>query len=812
MLETLLRPQTTALFKGYDFKDYADEKITWAEGQLEIADCILNRSAPDGKKRVQIIAATQYGKKISDDTLVLTVNGWKTHGELQIGDKVFSPEGKAVLVKNVMNDGVDVDYEIEFSNGEKIKCHGQHEWIVCPIDSRRSKRSWRILETQQIAECYKRGKRHKYFLPFVQPLQFNERKLPLDPYFLGVWLGDGISTKPSFVGGIGKKAILSKVPYKVSSEQVHKTTGVSLYNFYRCEVLKNLKKLNLLQNKHIPYIYQRSSVTQRLELLAGLIDTDGSVNKQRRENNWQNGRVYISNANQQLVNDICELIRGLGMRVSVTKVKACLSSSGVQGKQAVYYIGFQPYLSIPTVIEKKKIFPLDKKRHLSIKAVRRITSERGKCIEVEGGLYLVGKTLIPTHNSIAVAAAVVVRASVKSEKWAIVAGTKEKARIIMDYIIMFSTVHPLIRSQLIPGTSIERLRMRQSQDRIVYKRGGEVRVYSADATKVSQVSTSLLGFGSPNVIGDESSLIPDTLQATVMRMLGGSSDNFLVKIGNPFNRNHFLRTWQSHQYWKIFIDYKRALSEGRFSEEFVNEMMQEPLFSILYECKFPPEGTIDDEGWLPLLTESEVERAEVDPMSFFGELKMGCDVAGGGRNYSAIVLRAYNLARLVYKTHEADTMVFAEKIISYAQSYGVKNADVAIDKVGIGRGAFDHVHTSRQEVLGVGGGDEANNKLRFSNLRAEMYWRAREWILAGGKLERSKSWQELSQIKYKVDSKGRIKLMSKEEMLKHGIDSPDIADSLAMTFARGKQERINQRTSGVMDQTQELEERLDPYA
>ncbi|MBM3253097.1 MAG: hypothetical protein FJZ16_02440, partial [Candidatus Omnitrophica bacterium] len=204
-------------------------------------------------------------------------------------------------------------------------------------------------------------------------------------------------------------------------------------------------------------------------------------------------------------------------------------------------------------------------------------------------------------KSIAVGAGIVMRATAFPENWAVVAGTKEKARIIMDYVIMFSLNNPIVRSQLSPDIPIERLRMKRAQDRLTYKSKGEVRVYSADANKITETSTSLMGFGAPNVVGDESALIPDILQATVMRMLGGKEDNFLMKVGNPFHRNHFLRTWEGGRYYRIFIDYLRGIKEGRFTEGFINEMAEEALFDILYECKFPEEGRMDEKGWLPLL-------------------------------------------------------------------------------------------------------------------------------------------------------------------------------------------------------------------
>lgn len=390
-------------------------------------------------------------------------------------------------------------------------------------------------------------------------------------------------------------------------------------------------------------------------------------------------------------------------------------------------------------------------------------------------------------KSLAVAAGLVIRASLKPEKWAIVAGTAEKARIIMEYVIMLALNNQVIRTQLNVENNLDRLRMKKSADRLTFKRKGEVRVYSAEATKVSETSKALMGFGSPNVIEDESALIPDVLQATVMRMLGGSQDNFLIKIGNPFTRGHFLRTWLGGKYHRIFIDYKRAIAEGRYSQDYINEMKDEAMFDILYACLFPESSTMDTKGWLPLLTEVEIERATVEAEEPFGNFRLAGDVAGGGRNYSTIVLRAYNVARKLYKKSEPDTMKFIGEMQRDSVALGVNRDEVFIDMVGIGKGAYDSYRQVNDMLFGVNGGAEPADKTRFTNLRAEMYWRVREWILRGGKLEKDPDWVQLSQIKYKVqDGSGKIIIMSKVEMLRNGIESPDVADALSMTFAKGE--------------------------
>lgn len=414
-------------------------------------------------------------------------------------------------------------------------------------------------------------------------------------------------------------------------------------------------------------------------------------------------------------------------------------------------------------------------------------------------------------KSLSVAAGVVIRASVFPEKWAIVAGTDEKAKIIMEDIIMFALNNPIIREQLEVGSPLDRLRMKKSASRLGFREHGEVRVYSANATRVADTSTALMGFGAQNVVEDESALINDKLQATVLRMLGGYKDNFMMKIGNPFNRNHFLRTWKEGKYHRIFIDYNRALIEGRYTKEFVEEMRSEALFDILYECKFPIDGGNDQGGWLRLLTEDEIKRSFVDEDYMFGSRKMGNDVAGGGRNYSVSAVRSHNLLKKVYKEHEPDTMVFVGSISSNVTSYHVDKKEVYTDAVGIGRGASDRL---KQLGIGVGvnAGEEPTDKARYFNKRAEMYWRLRTWLLGGGKLLRDEDWLQLNQIKYKVSTNGKIQIMPKEQMFKEGIDSPDVADAGSLTFYVADVAMVTEESVANSEQDTEVNmSDLDPY-
>lgn len=431
----------------------------------------------------------------------------------------------------------------------------------------------------------------------------------------------------------------------------------------------------------------------------------------------------------------------------------------------------------------------------------------------EGDNRVQVESLTQYGKSASIGFGVMCRSALKCEPFALVAGTKEKARIIMEYVVKYSIENPPIAKLLELPEGLERLRQRRSQDRLTYSGGGEVRVFSADARNKQAQGDALMGFGAPNLIEDESALVDDITHAKAVRMVGGTKNNFLMKVGNPFKRNHFYKSHLNPKYFKIVIDYNTALKEGRITQEFIDEMRQQPLFDILYEVKFPEEELMDTKGWMPLLTDRQVENAMIKGGQPFGNLRLGNDVAGGGRNFSVIVLRGYNLARKLFKENLRDTMQFGGHIRTFQQQLAVKANDIFIDATGVGKGLYDRfremeVDPKYGSVNGIYGAGEPLNKEMFANKRAENYWLAREWIIRGGQLEEDSDWMQLARIKYKVNSSGKIIIMSKEEMLKNGIDSPDIADAFSLTFAKPEQpaSKMSRRVETEVSESED-----DPY-
>ena len=398
--------------------------------------------------------------------------------------------------------------------------------------------------------------------------------------------------------------------------------------------------------------------------------------------------------------------------------------------------------------------------------------------------------------------AVLTRVATYPEKWVITAEEKDKAQIIMSYAIGHIFDSDYTRKKFVIGKdeSAETIKRYRKKDRINFNLGkgllGEMFITT---------SAGALGFGAPNVVEDESGLVKSNNHALVMRMLGDQPQNFLCKVGNPWPEEHFIKSFEDPEYKKIIIDYIDGLAEGRLTREYIEEMRKQPFFDVLYECKFPKEGTIQEGGWVPLFTKDEIDKAMIDNAVGFGVNKLGIDVAGGGRNYSVIVQKRSNVAKIVHKTQDSDTMILGEAAIGIWKREHIINADIAIDKVGIGKGLYDILNREITGVYGINVGETPTSeieKARFTNLRAELAWKMRDWIMAGGKLERSEDWYQLTKLKYRVKlegRKGKMQLISKEDLLKEGIQSPDVADALMLTF----------RTPDIPPLDEEDMERLD---
>lgn len=394
-------------------------------------------------------------------------------------------------------------------------------------------------------------------------------------------------------------------------------------------------------------------------------------------------------------------------------------------------------------------------------------------------------------KSMTAAVAVLTRVTTFPEKWAIVAGNKDKAGIIMGKVIEHLFDNDYVLSRFLPdsGDSIEEIRRYRNKNHLTFKISktaegkdlyGEIFIGSAKEA---------LGQGSPNVIEDESSLIEDDDHSFVTRMLGDDPHmNFLCKIGNPFNRNHFLESYQDPAYQKIVIDCYRSLKEGRITQNTIDENRPYSFFKVLYECIFPSASEVDETGWMYLLLDEEIKSAIERKIQPRGLPRLGLDVARGGRNYNVWVKRWDNQAVILDKNHDDDLTSTGDHTINLMRENGVSQDRVFVDDTGVGGGVTDYLKSLGVRINPVNLGERSTDPACL-NVRADVYAGKNgvsAWIKQGGSLIDNKGWYELTKIRYKKDSSGRTKIEPKEDMRKRGVESPDVADALALTFGSSK--------------------------
>lgn len=421
--------------------------------------------------------------------------------------------------------------------------------------------------------------------------------------------------------------------------------------------------------------------------------------------------------------------------------------------------------------------------------------------------------ILPTQygKSKAVAQGLLMRVTAYKEKWAIVAPSEEKGRIIMDYIIEHIFDDQRFVKLLDYDGTKEKLLKERSKTRITFRGKGEVRVYSANASNTQATKKALMGFGAPNVILDESALISDDLYATVKRMIGGTKDNFLLEIGNPFTRNHFYRTWVGGRYKKVWIDVNKAIEEGRYTQDYIDEMADEAFYDVLYACLFPEEEDIIEGGYRRILSDLVIEDAitEVEPelryktddhgnrlVNKWGfeiaddNPMLGIDVAGGGSAFTKFVIRypKHNFAKVVGTSDSDDLDEVADKAEELIRQYNIEDYRCVVDAGGVGHGLAPILKNRGYLIKPILFGESSPEKA-FTNMRAFMYWEARKWLKKEkGLLIKNDGWQELKLICYKQNPSLKMQIEPKEDMIKRKaksgekVKSPDTVDAFVLTF------------------------------
>ena len=336
-------------------------------------------------------------KCLAVDTDIPTVSGWKKLEDVFPGDVLFDDKGNRCTVLRVSEIKSNHDcYRVSFDDGTSLVADNAHLWEVRGGREAYDKGPELITTDKLISG--------RHTINVAEPLNLSSADLPIDPYVLGVWLGDGNSESAIFYSHESDIAEMSgyiaEGGFSLGEVKPDKTVQRRLIS----GLYAKLRVSNLLKNKHIPEIYLRASFPQRLALLQGLMDTDGTVNV-------SNGRQCLfSTSNPDLVSGFSELLRSLGVKSKYHVLNPTLLYKGRQVSCApAFQFFFTAYPDLSVFRLKRKLQktkgganfrPRVSKRHKII-SVEPVSSVPVKCIEVDSPshLFLAGRAMVPTHNT-----------------------------------------------------------------------------------------------------------------------------------------------------------------------------------------------------------------------------------------------------------------------------------------------------------------------------------------------------------------------------------------------------------------------------
>lgn len=288
------------------------------------------------------------------------------------------------------------------------------------------------------------------------------------------------------------------------------------------------------------------------------------------------------------------------------------------------------------------------------------------------------------------------------------------------------------------------------------------------------------------VVADEASGIHQEIFKTAEGALTGKNILFLLisnwtRLTGYFHESH---TSDSKNWQNFSFD---SSDSPVVEEDYVNMMaskygIESDEYRVRVQGLPPNAEMVDEQGWIPLLAESQIHMTP-DAGFTAGRLRLGVDPSGAGTNRSCWAVRNKFKARIAATERISEPLKGAQRTIGIADSLNIQDEDIAVDDFGVGSKWVKHMALNKHDINSVNVGDPPDDPTRFLNRRAENYFKLREWCIAGGEIVNNPEVKkQLLSIKYRATTKRKIQIMSKKEMRKQGLASPDEADALSLTF------------------------------
>jgi len=792
---------------------FTDEAFTWlrGEGQTAYQRDILRHLVT--ARRAAVRGPHGPGKAQPDDLDIDTPDGRRRFGDLQVGDRVFGSSGQPVRVMAVWPWGVRPVYRVTFDDGASTLCSAEHEWAVqrgTSSDWSGRPPPWQTFTTEALsASGVTRsngiGRARRFHIP-VTGWDYPPRWVPVDPYTLGTWLGDG-----------GRRTGYMHARDKEIHRQIEAAgyvlRPVAAGGVWVHGLLPGLRTLGLYEcgshTKFIPRVYLENARPHREAMLRGLLDTDGWVTRE--------GQLVYNSVSPALADGVAWLARSLGGKARRSETRNAYGP--------VYNVRLTMPAGDWVLVERKRerMRFVSQKRYLQrwIAAIAPAGAAAQRCITVDApdGLYLCNDGIV-THNTAMAAQAILWFALTREGlDWKCVS-TASVWRQLERYL--WPEVHKWAR----------RLRWevigRAPFDRHLELTGMSLKLSGGAAFAVASDEPALIeGAHADHMlyIFDEAKTIrSETFDAAEGAFSGAGQDTgrealalIISTPGEPHGRFYDIHARRAgyDDWWTRHITRDETIASGRMSAEWARMRAEQwgatsPVYANRVLGEFAASET---DGVVPLAwIEAANERWHAwregggDPDT--GALTaVGCDVGGEGEqaDRSVLALRAGDVLAALRRLPRRDTMVTAGALLGVLRARGGRGI---VDSTGIGAGVFHRVREQIAEDYALARSAsvvaftasakcealDRSGELGFANLRSAAWWGLRERLdPAFGPTVAlppdDRLTGDLTAPRWRVMSGGKIQVESKDDVIKRikretGEErSTDDGDAVVQAFA-----------------------------
>lgn len=765
---------------------------TWqAEAFAEIRDHLQNPATRHEPCLIARASGHGIGKALRPDDVVPTPLGARCVSDIRPGDLLFGENGDAVRVLGTRNYDMCPFYRVTFSDGSAVDVSSGHLWKVRGRNSRRTgSDEWEVLETIDILEHGVKRRNgtsmaRQWEIPASPRVIYSARALPVDPYTYGVWLGDG-DKAGGRITNIDSE-VWDNIAYPTRVDGKTRTAiGLKV----------DLVNAGLLgcttYNASVDRRYIESE--RRLQVLQGLLDTDGWVEKSC-------GGAAFASASRQLTRDVIEIARSLGLRARNERFKP----NKFAGSWSTHI----------TWDGETRLFRIDRKQQALVAAEKRYTTKwiesiepvaegPGICFEVDGGIFL-ARDYIVTHNSAFISMLI---------NWGM--STCEDCKVVVtantDNQLRTKTWPEIIKWS---NLAITKEWFTCTATAMYSNDPGHDKRWRADAIPWSEHNTEAFA-GLHNerkriiVVFDEASNIADLVWEVAEGALTDEDTEIIwVAFGNPTrNTGRFRECFRKYKHrWKCAqIDSRTVEGTNKQQlQKWVDDYGEDSdfvkvrvrgIFPDASELQFIPTG-LTDEAMKRVVTAAQVAHAPVI---------IGVDPAYSGVDDAVIYLRQGLHSKVLWTGNKTtDDLIMAKRIADFEDQY---QADAVFIDFGYGTGlkSIGDGWGRTWQLIPFGGGSTDPQML---NKRGEMFNSAKTWLKLGGALDDQETADDLSAAEYKVRVDGKIVIEPKEDIKERLGRSPGKGDALLLTFAFPVTKRL--RIPGQESQQGKAVTEYDPW-